>query len=306
MRFSEIFARRTRPVISFEVFPPKTDAAMESFRAVLPRLVALAPDYMTVTYGALGSTQGRTLEIAALIKGQHRLETACHLTCVGSDRDAIGRILDGIARTGIENIVALRGDPPQGQKDYVPPPGGYRHAIELVELIRRRGGFGIAVAGYPEKHIEAPSLESDLAHLGRKVQAGGDVVVTQLFYDNAHYFRFVELARERGVRVPIVPGLLPIVSLQQVKRLTSMCGASIPDSLLAALEDAGPDEQATLAAGVRHAVDQAKGLLEGGAPGIHFYVLNRFHHMERILSEIRPILDSIEKSGQGKSQGKSR
>ncbi len=299
MRFSEIFSRRARPVISFEVFPPKTDSSMESFRAVLPRLVALAPDFMTVTYGALGSTQSRTLEIAALIKRQYRLETACHLTCVGSDREAIGRTLDAIAAAGIENIVALRGDPPQGQKDYVPPPGGYRHAIELVEHIRRRGGFGIAVAGYPEKHIEAESFESDLGHLARKVQAGGDVVVTQLFYDNAHYFRFAQMARGRAVRVPIVPGLLPIVSLQQVKRLTSMCGASIPTSLLAALEEAGPDEEATLDAGVRHAAEQARGLLEGGAPGIHFYVLNRFHHMERILSEIRPLLVSIEKGGRG-------
>jgi len=290
MRFHEIFARRGRPVISFEVFPPKTDAAMESFRGVLPRLVELRPDFMTVTYGAFGSTQARTLEIAAMIKRDHGMEAACHLTCVGSTAAGLDRILGEIGQAGIENIVALRGDPPQGEKEFVPPEGGFRHAQELVALIRRRGGFGIAVAGYPEKHIEAPDLETDLRHLKKKVETGADIVITQLFYDDAQYFRFVERARSLGIRSPIAPGLLPILSLHQVKRITSMCGATIPPALLGKLEAAGGDEKAALDVGVRHAIAQAEGLIQGGAPGIHFYVLNKSQHMVRIMEGIRPLL----------------
>jgi len=291
MRFAEIFSTRRRPVISFEVFPPKTDAALESFRAVLPRLTDLRPDFMTVTYGAFGSTQARTLEIAKMIKRERGLEAACHLTCVGSTRADLARILGEIGDASIENIVALRGDPPQGQADFVPPEGGFRNAWQLVELVRSSGRFGVAVAGYPEKHIQAPDFETDLAHLQNKVACGADIVITQLFYDNRHYWRLVERARALGVAVPIVPGLLPIISLNQVKRITSMCGSTIPPDLLARLESAGPDEDAALEVGVRQAVDQARGLIEGGAPGIHFYVLNKDRHMARIMKELRPVLD---------------
>ena len=170
--------------------------------------------------------------------------------------------------------------------EFVPPEGGYRHADELISHIRKRGGFGIAVAGYPEKHLEAPDLETDLTHLLGKVAAGGDIVITQLFYDNRHYFSFVERARQLGIQVPIVPGLLPIVSFQQVKRITGMCGTTIPPDLLNRLEEAGDDGAAALDVGVHHAVEQARELLERGAPGIHFYVLNRSQHMIRIMEEL--------------------
>jgi methylenetetrahydrofolate reductase (NADPH) len=286
MRFAEYFRVRTRPVISFEVFPPKTEKAMADLEAVLPRLVALRPSYMTVTYGALGSTQARTLEIAAAIRKKHGLETASHLTCVGSSREEIDAILERLTASGIENIVALRGDPPQGETRFVAAEGGFRHANELVAHIRGSGRFGIAVAGYPEKHIEAPDLDTDLANLKRKVEAGGDVVITQLFYDNADFFAFEKRVRALGIAVPVVPGLLPIQSFAQVKKITSLCGSKIPPDLHRELEAAGEDTAAVQAIGIRWTAAQAKDLIRRGVPGIHFYVLNRAAHMERILAEL--------------------
>lgn len=288
MKFQETFRAHagTRPVISFEMFPPKTDAALEKFDRVVPELVKLRPDFMTVTYGALGSTRDRTLEIAARIKREHRVETASHLTCVGSTREEIDDILGALADSGIENIVALRGDPPGDETEFRPVEGGYARAIDLVRHIREHGGFGVAVAGYPEKHLEAPDLETDLDFLTEKVAAGADVVVTQLFYDNADYFRFVESCRERGVECPIVPGILPIVSQKQILRITGMCGSRIPDDLAARLEAASGDAAAEQEVGVDQAVRQVTELLEAGVPGIHFYVLNRATHMREIFARL--------------------
>jgi methylenetetrahydrofolate reductase (NADPH) len=285
MRFAKYFLSRG-PVISFEVFPPKTERAMADLEAVLPRLVALKPSYMTVTYGALGTTQARTIEIAASIRRRHGLETASHLTCVGSSRKEIDAILERLTASGIENIVALRGDPPQGETRFVPPEGGFRHANELVAHIRKTGRFGIAVAGYPEKHVEAPDMETDLANLKRKVEAGGDIVITQLFYDNEDFFAFERRVRAMGVAVPVVPGLLPIQSFAQVKKITGLCGSKIPPDLHRELEAAGDDAAAVQEIGIRWTALQAKDLLRRGAPGIHFYVLNRAAHMERILAEM--------------------
>lgn len=247
---------------------------------------------MTVTYGALGSTQERTLEIASLIKNRFGLETACHLTCVGSSRAELDRILNDIHHAGIRNLVTLRGDPPKGQGSFVPPPDGYGHANELVGHIRRRerhdrvGPFGIAVAGYPEKHIEAPDVATDLANLKRKVDAGADAVITQLFYNNADFYQFVEAARALGIAVPIVPGLLPIQSARQILRITSLCGARIPPDLLAELEAAGDDSARSEDIGVRQCIAQATELIERGVPGIHFYVLNKSAHMQRIMQAL--------------------
>lgn len=266
---------------------------MAHLQRVLPELIELRPDLMTVTYGALGSTRERTLEIASLIHNRYGLETACHLTCVGSSRAELDRILQNIYSAGIRNIVALRGDPPQGETQFVPPADGCRHASELVEHIRLfeakngYGRFGIAVAGYPEKHIEAPDMETDLRNLKRKVEAGSDVVITQLFYDNDYYFRFVESVRAMGITLPVVPGLLPIVSVKQILRITSMCGSSIPAGLREQLELAKDDDAAAEDIGVRHCVAQARGLLEHGVPGIHFYVLNKSSHMKRIMQQLR-------------------
>jgi methylenetetrahydrofolate reductase (NADPH) len=292
MRFPEYFTRRSTPVISFELFPPRTDKAMENLHRALPELVALRPDYITVTYGAMGSTQARTLEIATLIKHHYGMETACHLTCVGTSRAMLDGILQHLVHTGIRNIVALRGDPPRGEAAFVPPPDGLAHANELVEYIRRcegqqgYGPFGIAVAGYPEKHLEAPDFAHDIAHLKRKVAAGGDLIITQLFYDNACYFDFVQRVNAAGITVPIVPGLMPVLSTSQIKRITSMCGASIPPALLAALEAAGDNDARVQAIGVQQCIRQAQELLAGGVPGIHFYVLNTATHIRQIMAAL--------------------
>src|SRR5688572_22314201 len=217
MKLPEFYKNRKKPIISFEVFPPKSDEAFETLRRILPELVALKPDFMTVTYGAFGSTRGRTLEIAALIQKEFKVPSACHLTCVGSSANEIDQILKDIENSGVQNIVALRGDPPSGQMSFVKPADGFGNANELVAHIRKNFGqkFGIAVAGYPEKHIEAIDKKTDLANLARKVQAGADAVVTQLFYNNADFFQFQDQARALGVTVPIVPGLLPILSAKQ-------------------------------------------------------------------------------------------
>ncbi len=288
------FYREKQPVFSFEVFPPKTEAAEQNLYRILPELVALRPDFMTVTYGALGSTRERTIEIAAYIKHEFGLETACHLTCVGSSKAELVAIVEEIYANDIRNIVALRGDPPRGETTFTPPPDGLAHANELVELIRtleRQRGWeriGIAVAGYPEKHLEAPDMDTDIRYLKQKVDAGADVVITQLFFDNRDFFRFRELAAAAGVDVPIVPGLLPIVSAKQIKRIASLCGARIPEELARQLDEAEGDEEAAEAVGVRQCVAQARELLEAGVPGIHFYVLNRSRHMKQIMAALSP------------------
>ncbi len=292
MTLRDFYKTPDKPAISFELFPPKTDAAMDNLRQIMPELTRLRPDFMTVTYGALGSTQERTLEIATHIQNQYKLPTACHLTCVGSSRADLDNTLDQIYAAGIRNIVALRGDPPKGETQFVAPQDGLSHANELVTHIRARekqgkiGSVGIAVAGYPEKHVEAADLRTDLANLKRKVDAGADCVVTQLFYENRHYFAFVKAARDLGITVPIVPGLLPILSAKQVLRITSMCGSCLPAELQRELELAGDDPVKSEEIGVRRCIAQATELLENGAPGIHFYVLNKSSHMIRIMDKI--------------------
>ncbi|MGH7174722.1 MAG: methylenetetrahydrofolate reductase [NAD(P)H] [Gemmataceae bacterium] len=295
MRFPEFYAGTSGPHISFEVFPPKSDAAMESLRRVLPELIELTPSYMTVTYGALGSTRERTLEIAALIKHEYRMESACHLTCVGSSRADLDGLLDDIQRAGIENIVALRGDPPRGETAFVAASDGYGHGNELVAHIRRRhgDGFGLAVAGYPEKHLESLDRASDLRHFTNKVNAGADIVITQLFYDNVDFFSFVDAARALGVTRPIIPGLLPVLSAKQVRRITSLCGSKIPAALQADLEAAGDDDGRAEEVGIRQCVAQASELLRRGVPGIHFYVLNKSSHMRRIMAQLRSVLAEV-------------
>ena len=292
MRFPEYFKDGGKPIISFEIFPPKTDKGMGPLLEIIPELVALGPDYITVTYGAMGSTQHRTLEIASLIKNVYKMETACHLTCVGASRNELDEILRRISDSSIRNIVALRGDPPQGDKTFIPPSDGYAHANQLVEHIRRlesekgQEPFGIAVAGYPEKHIEAPSMEIDIANLKRKVEAGGDIIITQLFFDNEFFFNFVERARTAGITVPIIPGLMPILSVKQIKRITSMCGSSIPHELQLDLDSAADDDEKASEIGIRQCIRQANDLLSHGVSGIHFYVLNKSIHIRQIMEAL--------------------
>lgn len=293
MRFSEIYSSSPKPVFSFEVFPPKTDAAYNSLKTVLPQLVELEPRFMTVTYGALGSTRERTLEIAALIHQKHQMETACHLTCVGASRSEVNQILEQIRLLGLSNIVALRGDPPQGQANFVPARDGFAHANELVSHIRhleRERGWeplGIGVAGYPELHLESPNRTADLLNLKRKVDAGADIVITQLFYENRHYYEFVSEARAIGVKAPIIPGLLPILSAKQILRITQLSRCQMPGELLAELQAAGDDSELSEQIGIRQCVFQAQDLLRNGVPGIHFYVFNKSSHLTRILQQIR-------------------
>ena len=299
MRFQDYFVPNSHPIISFEVFPPKTDAGMRQLIRVLPRLIELEPSYMTVTYGAGGSTRARTLDIASRIKNEYGVETACHLTCVGSSRSDIDRILYDIVQVNIENIVALRGDPPRGQANFTLAKNGYEHANELVVHIRRfqaeheLADFGVAVAGYPEKHIEAPDMVTDLVNLKRKVDSGADIIITQLFYDVVDFIRFRESVRSVGIDKPIIPGLLPVLSAKQIRRITSLCGVKIPAELQAELDAAGDDDVEAERIGVCHCVAQATELLRQGVPGIHFYVLNKSSHMIQIMEQLRPVIQQM-------------
>ena len=287
MKFTELLERKS-PVISFELFPPRYPKGMAELEARLPRLVDLQPSFISVTYGAMGTTRETTLALASRIKNRYGQETAHHLTCVGSSRDDITRMLEDIRNNHIENIIALRGDPPQGDRDFIPPQDGFSHADQLVEHIRDFGGFGIAVAGYPEKHLEAPDYETDLQNLNRKMDAGADMISTQLFYDNRLYYDFVDRCRAIGIHKPVIPGLMPILNVNQIKRITNTCGSSIPDGLLQQLEEAGDNEERVHEIGITHTANQALDLLDHGAPGIHFYILNRYFHIAEIMDRIKP------------------
>jgi methylenetetrahydrofolate reductase (NADPH) len=264
-----------RLAISFELFPPKTAKGEDNMYEHVSRLMAYSPDFVTCTYGAGGSTRDKTLEIIDRVKRRFGLPVASHLTCVGSSQDELRAYLTRAKSQGVDYIVALRGDPPQGETDFRPVPGGLSHANELVSLIRSEfPEFGILVAGYPETHREAPSREIDLANLKRKVVAGADVVVTQLFYDNADFFRFRDDCQRLGINCPVVPGLLPILSLQQIERITSLCAAGLPGTLIDRLrENASPEWHFRV--GVEWAIKQCQELIEAGVPGLHFYVLNQ-------------------------------
>jgi methylenetetrahydrofolate reductase (NADPH) len=273
--------------LSFELFPPKTAEGMASLRHHVDELVKFKPSYITCTFGAGGSTQDRTLEVIASVLESHRLPVATHLTCVGLTAPEIREYLARALSLGVENVVALRGDPPRGETEFKPVAGGFSYANELVEFIRSEfATMGIAVGGYPETHQEAPSPQADLKNLKRKVDAGADVVITQLFYDNADFFRFRDRCDELGIDVPIVPGLLPVTNGAQIQRIASLCGAKLPPPFLAALEKHADDPDGQFEAGVEFAIRQAAELLDGGAPGMHFYVLNKSEATRRVLNAL--------------------
>ncbi|MBI5595329.1 MAG: methylenetetrahydrofolate reductase [NAD(P)H] [Elusimicrobia bacterium] len=285
MRIPELLA--SGPVFSFEFFLPKTEAELPRFKETVRELKALRPGFVTLTYGAGGSERSRTIDTAGAIKSELGIETAAHLTCIAHTRRELQDIFSRLKAHRIENIVALRGDAP---KDGSAPPPERREvpfAADLVRLVRAAGGFSVAVAGYPEKHPEAPSKEADLARLKEKVDAGGDWVITQLFFDNKDYFGFVERARAAGVSCPIIPGIMPVTSAQQTRRFTEMCGSRIPEELSARLAACGEDKDAVVSVGVAWALQQCRGLLAGGAPGIHFYTLNRSHSTAQVLETLR-------------------
>lgn len=264
------------PILSFEFFPPKDAVAAEKLMQTVTSLRACSPDFVSITYGAGGSTRALTLEYTEKLGQAFGCATMPHLTCVGHSRDELVEIIQSFRQAGAKQIMALRGDPPRGEKEFKPHPSGLHHASELVTLIRETfPECIIGVAGYPEKHPEATSLEDDLLHLRDKVAAGADFITTQLFFDNKIYFRFVEQCRDLGIKVPILPGLMTILSRPQAERFCALCGTTIPQSLLSALDEAGEDADAVEAVGVDWTAGQVLNLLDGGAPGIHLYLLNR-------------------------------
>jgi methylenetetrahydrofolate reductase (NADPH) len=275
MRIADLI-RASGPVFSFEFFPPKTEQGEHNLYRAIERLRELHPSFVSVTYGAGGSTRRKTVELVRRIKCDLGIEAMAHLTCVGADRDEIVSVLRQLEAAGIENVLALRGDPPSDQAHFLPPPGGFHFASELVQFIRA-GNFSFSLGGacYPEGHVECRDLALDLEHLKTKVDAGLDFVITQLFFNNADYFTFVERARALDIQVPIIPGIMPVTNVAQIERFTSMCGAKIPDTLKARLERARDDEGAVRAIGIDHATAQCRELLDRGAPGIHFYTLNQ-------------------------------
>lgn len=289
MRISDIL-RTDRRAVSFEFFPPKDDAGFVSLFETIEALKALDPSYVSVTYGAGGSTRRKTVELVKRIKHEIGIESMAHLTCVGANRDEIGGVLDDLAAAGLENVLPLRGDPPKGESDFVPTPGGFRYANELVAFIRERHSFCLGGACYPEKHPEAPSAEADLDNLKRKVDAGVDFLITQLFFDNDDYLRFRERAVAAGVRVPILAGIMPILNVKQIKRFTRMCGASLPNALRQKIEAVEDDAEAVRQVGIYHATRQCEDLLRDGVPGIHFYTLNRSTATRAIYQSIKGLL----------------
>jgi methylenetetrahydrofolate reductase (NADPH) len=275
MKIADLFSRG-EPVVSFEFFPPKTEEGVEQLYSTVNELRRCRPSFVSVTYGAGGSTRDRTLELVSRIQRELGLVTMAHLTCVGSSRDELGRTLERLRDAGIRNVLALRGDPPKGQTEFEVVAGGFRYASELVAYIRDRGfDFCLGAACYPEGHVETPDREVDLDNLKAKVDAGVDFLVSQLFFDNQDFEAFVRRARSSGISVPIVPGLMPVTNVAQTQRFTQMCGARIPHELERRLKIVANDPAAVVATGVQWTVDQGRSLLRAGAPGLHFYTLNR-------------------------------
>jgi len=286
MRIDDIIETKG-PTFSVEFFPPKTEEATAALFDTAHSLRELEPNFVSVTYGAGGSTREGTVEITRALKDELGLETMAHLSCVGETTKGLAETLDRIGEAGIENVFALRGDPPRGQEDFVQPEGGLGSAAELAAFIGEGWDFTVGGACFPEVHPEAPDLETDLAYLKTKVEAGASFLITQLFFDNAVYFDFVAAARAAGIDAPIVAGVIPVASFAQTKRICDLCDATIPAPLEAAFRAAGGDERAEFELGVAYAAQQCAELLIGGAPGIHFYALNRAPATRAVLGALR-------------------
>lgn len=294
MRIIELMAKGQ--FVSLEFFPPKEKEKWPEFYEEVEQLKSLRPLFVSVTYGAGGSTRDRTLELVTTLKGGHGLVPMAHLTCVGAEEQALAGYLDALAAAGVQNILALRGDPPKGEANFIPSDARFRYASDLVRFIKaRHPNMCVGVAGYPEKHPEAPSMDADLAALKLKVDAGADFIVTQLFFDNALYFAYVDQLRAMGIALPVLPGVLPVLSMASVQRMAAMCGASITPEYQAELQAAdaldqtarerGEPAAAVPNAGIAHAREQVLGLLRGGAPGVHLYTLNKAAACLRIVKD---------------------
>jgi methylenetetrahydrofolate reductase (NADPH) len=288
MRIDELLATSHEPLFSFEFFPPKTPDGERNLEAALRELRPLEPAFVSVTYGAGGTTRSKTIEIVKSIAENHGLEAMAHFTCVGATVEELRATLDEMRESGIDNVLALRGDPPPGEEEWTKTEGGLEYSRELVELIASDyGDFAIGAACFPETHIHATSADDDLRYLKEKVDAGARFLITQLFFDNAVYFDFVHRARALGIGVPIIPGVMPILDVGQIKRITALCGSDIPVGLRTALQARAEQPDAVRDLGVAFATLQCAELLRGGAPGIHFYTLNRSPATRAILSALK-------------------
>ncbi len=286
MKITEIL-KSSRPIFSFEFFPPKTKEGMTQLFETLEEFKRLKPGYVSVTYGAGGGTKARTIDIVKRVRREIGLETMAHLTCVGHSKQEIRDTLDELVTSGIDNVIALRGDPPKGETSFTSHRDGFEYASELTAFIRASYSFCIAVAGYPEGHIESPDRETDWNYLRQKVMAGANFIITQLFLDNRDFFAFERRMRQKGVTVPIIPGIMPITNYKQVVRFTQACGAKIPETLVRDLETTRKNPEAVQQYGIEHATRQCKELIAHGVPGIHFYTLNKSNATKEIVENLR-------------------
>ncbi len=286
MRIRDILDQQ-QPALSFEFFPPTTDIGFWDLYRTIESLKPLDPSYVSVTYGAGGGTRKKTVDLVKRMKNDIKIESMAHLTCVGSTKQEIAAVVDDLKTHGMENVLALRGDPPQGQETFEATDGGFAHANELVSFIRDRHAFCIGAACYPEKHPESPDAQTDLDNLKRKVDAGVDFLITQLFFANDDFFAFRDRAAAAGIDVPIIAGIMPIQSVKQVKKFTQMCGARIPDDLLEKIEAVEDDPEAVRHVGSYYATEQCNALIDGGVAGIHFYTLNKSTITRAIFQQIK-------------------
>ena len=277
---------RNKRTLSFEFFPPHDEQGVERLFDTIQSLKRYEPDFIDITYGAGGSTQRLTVELCVRAYRESGLTVMGHVTCVGQTREQVHDVLGRLDSEGIENVILLRGDPPRGEDTFVPAQGGFSHATDLIQHANENFDFGIAAACYPETHPESPDIDTDLYHTRLKVELGAEFLITQLFYNNDDYFAFVDRARRAGIDVPIIPGLMPILSASQIRRITGMCGADIPAELDSRLERHSDDNRAVRQVGIEHTSRQAQELLANDVPGIHFYVLNRRYSISKILDNI--------------------
>jgi methylenetetrahydrofolate reductase (NADPH) len=286
MKISDIFNQKKR-VLSFELFAPKKDEDVDNLFLTVEQLKTMRPDYISITYGAAGSSRDKTFNIAVRLKAAGVLPLM-HFTCIDHSRSEIKSMLEKVKAAGIENLLALRGDRPQDKPDFVPPPDGFRYASELVKFIRSEGyDFCLGIAGYPEGHPEAKSKEEDLLSLKKKVDAGGQFIDTQLFFDNRFYFSYVEHLRAMGVRLPVQPGIWLLTDYAQIQKICGLIGATLPRTLRDRVEPVKDNKDEVARIGIEHAIEQCEELLDKGAPGIHFYVLNRSHHVQKVLEGLK-------------------
>lgn len=286
MKISEKLSTSS-PIFSFEFFPPKDSEGFTTLYETIGRLKPSAPGFVSVTYGAGGSTRSKTVDLVGNIKNSIGIESMAHLTCVGHDEQEMRSVLESLQAKNIENVLALRGDPPQGEEKFIKTEGGFEYGNELVAFIKNNFSFCIGAACYPEGHVECKDLDKDIENLKRKVDSGVDFLVTQLFFDNRHYFDFLDRAQKANINIPVIPGIMPILNFKQIKRFTKMCGASLSPSLLAKFEEIEDDSEKVRQTGIEHAIDQCRELLENKAPGIHFYTLNRSKATLAILGALK-------------------